>query len=238
MKKILITVAFTTLSLQAHAESFSKDQEAAIKTIVQNTLKENPTMIMDTLKLAAQQEQQKQQESQTKSLAASKDQLFGDKVSPFLGNVNGSKVITVFLDPYCGHCRDFHAPMEEAVKAIPAAKIIIKDLPIFPPSELAVSALLAAHKQRKYMEFYRAMTSSQEPLEREQLLTFASKVGIDVSKMAKDMDSPEIKNIINENRKLAAALLIRGTPGIATPTEIIPGGVRLDQLKEILQKLA
>jgi protein-disulfide isomerase len=235
----LLVLSAALMASSVSADSFSKDQETAIRDIVEKTLKENPTLIVDTLKAAAEKEQAKQKEVQSKTLATAKDKLFGDKAAPSVGKADGTNVITVFLDPYCGHCRDFHKPMEEAVKAVANSKIIIKDLPIFgEPSILAVSALLGAHKQGKYMEFYRALSSTEKPLIKADLIKLAGKVGIDTAKLEKDMDSKDVKDMIAANRDLAQSLQINGTPGIVTSTEVIPGGVDLETLKGFLGKAA
>lgn len=233
----------TTLSLcvlmggaAASAGTFTPDQEKEIKSLVEKTIKENPKMLMSSLKAAAEQEEKEKEAQAVKNLASSKDTLFKNMKVPHLGNPNGSKVIAVFLDPYCGHCRDFHDSLEAAVKENKDAKVVVRDLPIFgEPSMLAVSALLAANMQGKYFEFTRTLFSTEGPQSKDQLMKLAGKVGIDVKKLEADMGSSEVQKIIQENMTLAQGLNIQGTPGVASTTKIIPGKMDVPGLKQLIE---
>ena len=54
-------------------------------------------------------------------------------------------------------------------------------------------------------------------------LAVAEKLGFDVEKLKRDMNSDEVKSVIATNMQLADALGIQGTPAFVTPKRVIRG---------------
>jgi Protein-disulfide isomerase len=65
-------------------------------------------------------------------------------------------------------------------------------------------------------------------------LKVAEKLGLDMTKLKKDMASPEIKKEIDDTRKLATKMGIQGTPHFIVGDRIIPGAP--ENLAELLGK--
>ena len=62
----------------------------------------------------------------------------------------------------------------------------------------------------------------------------AKSAGIDVERLKRDMETPEIDGFLRANHQLAAALDIRGTPGFVIGDEIVPGAVSVDALRQMI----
>ena len=56
--------------------------------------------------------------------------------------------------------------------------------------------------------------------------------GLDMDKLAKDMESPEVKSGLSEVMQLADALQINGTPTFVVGQDVVVGAVGYDQLKD------
>jgi protein-disulfide isomerase len=65
-------------------------------------------------------------------------------------------------------------------------------------------------------------------------LRVAEKLGLDMTKLKKDMALPEVKKEIDDTRKLATKMGIQGTPHFIVGDRIIPGAP--ENLAELLNK--
>ena len=129
--------------------------------------------------------------------------------------------------------------MEALLRRDPNIRVVMKDLPILGPTSVVASrALLASQRQGRYTPFQDALLALRvEPTEavlREQ----AQRVGLDWSRLRRDMDDPAIMRRIEANLRLAQELGIDGTPamlivGQGAPA-FVPGAVDLPQLERLV----
>jgi protein-disulfide isomerase len=59
-------------------------------------------------------------------------------------------------------------------------------------------------------------------------------MGVDMARLQKDMESPDIRAALQENVGLGDKLGLTGTPAFIVGEEIIPGAVGLDPLKQVV----
>ena len=103
-------------------------------------------------------------------------------------------------------------------------KFIIKDFPILGPvSVVASKAALASVKQGKYEAYHRAMMAYRGQLKEENVFSMAQDVGLDIARLKKDMDAPEVTTQIIDNMNLARSLKISLTPGMIVGSHIYSG---------------
>jgi protein-disulfide isomerase len=74
-------------------------------------------------------------------------------------------------------------------------------------------AAAAAQRQGKFWEMYALIFENARSLNRETYLEHAKKLGLDLDRFQKDLDSPETKKTVDQDVALAEQLNIRGTPG-------------------------
>ena len=103
-----------------------------------------------------------------------------------------------------------------------------------PDSVTAARAALAARKQGKYDALHRALMAAKGHFDEAAVFAAATASGLDVERLKRDMEAPEIDRILKANASLADALDIRGTPGFVIGDEIVPGAVSLDALKQLI----
>lgn len=235
MKKLLLlSAAFSVLisgavSLNA-ADTFSKEQKSEIEKVVENFLLQKP----EVLEKAFYNLQTKRQ---TEKVSKNTPALFSNSHDPFIGNPHGSKQIAVFMDPFCGACREFHKTLNQIPQdpELHSVKIIFKDLPIFGEiSKLAVKAMFAAKNQGKYFDFQKAVLDLNQDVTEDNIMDIAQKIGLNVDQFKSDLSSSSIQDHITENTDLASALGIDATPTIIYGNLIIRGGPDFKNLKKII----
>jgi protein-disulfide isomerase len=85
---------------------------------------------------------------------------------------------------------------------------------------------------KKYLEFHQKLLGGRGAADRARALAVAKDVGLDMTRLEKDMASDEAKVTFNENIKLAEALGMNGTPSYVVGSEVVVGAVGLDGLKQ------
>lgn len=103
-------------------------------------------------------------------------------------------------------------------------------------SELAAKAALASKAQGKHQVFHEALLASKGEMTKESILAIARDVGLDTARLEADMHNPEWQKVIDANRALARTLGISGTPGFIVGTELVPGALDLNGLKELIAR--
>ena len=66
------------------------------------------------------------------------------------------------------------------------------------------------------------------------IIDAAQSAGADIDRLQADMNSPVTAAIIDRTRAAAQALQISGTPGLVIGSQVIPGAIDLEQLREII----
>jgi len=140
-------------------------------------------------------------------------ELYNPQENSITGNLHGNVTIVEFFDYNCKYCRQLHPKIKELITANPDLRVVYKEFLLFgAPSLIATSAALAAQKQGKYAELQEALFRATKPLTLEEVLKIAKEAGLNIKKLKKDMDKPEIQIQIQTNTALAAKLDIDGAP--------------------------
>ena len=148
--------------------------------------------------------------------------LLEDPVTPVLGNRNGDVAIVMFFDYACAFCKAAEPRLLQLLKDDKGVKLIFKEFPILTPeSRIAAKASLAASRQGKYESFHLALMAFRGKLEAPTIFEIAKNVGLDVERLRRDMDAPEIADQIIANFNLARPLGITSTPTFIIGTHLV-----------------
>jgi protein-disulfide isomerase len=149
--------------------------------------------------------------------------LLNDPGSAVIGNPNGDVTIVEFFDYNCGFSQRVEPRVEALLKSDPGVRLVLKEFTIEPAvsSPAAARAALASLKQGRYEAYHQAMLAIPgHKMPVPEVFEDAQKAGLDVARLQKDMEAPEIYNQIIANFNLARALRI-----FQTPTFIIGGHI-------------
>jgi protein-disulfide isomerase len=136
-----------------------------------------------------------------------------------LGPPDAKVHIVEFMDPGCETCRVFH-PLLEKLLSDNAGKVrlSIRYLPLHEGADTMVKILEAADKQERYWETLHLMFESQPQWashhhpQPEKIWPLLSHIGLDVERIRRDMDAPEIAAILEQDLADARSLGLRKTP--------------------------
>jgi protein-disulfide isomerase len=197
----------------------------------------NPDVILEALQLIERREQASQGDEIKRLIVAWRDEIFHDPASPISGNPQGDVTVVEFFDYNCPYCRRVAPMLAEAEKADPNLRFVYKEWPILGPnSTFAARAALAAVKQGKYGAFHKAMMGASGVVNEGKVIEIAKAAALDVARLKKDMDDPEIKGMIERNHALAAALRITGTPSFVIGDQVVRGAVDSDTFKSLVKE--
>ncbi|MAU41915.1 MAG: hypothetical protein CMF31_09875 [Kordiimonas sp.] len=211
----LIAGVFCVSGVQAG--NFSEAEKAELKLLIREYLLEHPEVLPEAF------EELRKREVRA-ALALYEQALYKDGHSYIGGAPDGRITIVEFFDYQCGYCKKVTPTVQRLMKENTDLRVVFKELPILGPgSEVAARAVLAAKEQNRYEDFHFALLASSGPLNEKKIMSIADKLGLDSDRLKEDMTSHVISNVIQQNRSLARALGITGTPAFIIGDEIIPG---------------
>ena len=216
------------------AAEFNDTQRAEIIQTVREYLLQNPELLQEMIAAMELKEQANLAAVAEKGIADNAKTLFRDEADFVAGNADGDVTVVEFFDYQCGYCKAVHADTLALVKGDPKLRLVLKEFPILGPASLLASkAALASRSQGKYMELHNALMSHRGQLDEAVIMRLAKSVGLDTDRLKKDMESPDVLTAIAANQSLAEKLNIRGTPAFVFGDELVPGAIKLDDMKRL-----
>jgi protein-disulfide isomerase len=204
---------------------------------IERYIRTHPEVIVQSLQAMEAKREAEQRERQKVALVAKQSELVGDPASPVSGNLKGEITLVEFYDYRCGYCKKAASAVTELQKVDSRVRVVYKDFPILgEPSVLAAKAALASQAQGKHQVFHEALLASHADMTKEEILKIAVSVGLNAKRLEADMANPKWQTVIDKNRSLAQELGISGTPGFIVGTELVPGMLDLDGLKELIAR--
>ena len=182
-----------------------------------------------------------QQAKKYEFMAQENASTFVREYSQTLGSDDAKVYLIKFSDPACETCSAFHPLVKKLMAANPGKiKLVIRYAPFHQGADYFVKILEASKNQGKFWEtldiMYRTQRhwASHHNPKPQLIWRFLPQVGLDLDKLRKDMDNPEIIGIINQDLADAKTLNVRKTPGFfvnAKPLQSF-GYKQLQQLVE------
>jgi protein-disulfide isomerase len=236
MRRFLLSL-FAALVLAAAPvqaqEALNAKQADQVRKIVKDYLMENPEVILDAVEALREKQRLAAEAEAKRAITERKKDIFEDPTSPVSGNPKGDVVLVEFFDYNCVYCKTMHDSVMKMVKEDGKVRLIYKELPILGPASLvAAKAALAAGKQKKYAEFQDALMRLKGSLSETSIMKTAADVGLDTTKLKKDMEGADVADAIARNKELARALNIEGTPAFVIGETVLPGAIPEASLKQ------
>lgn len=225
-------------SAMAQNAVFSEQQRQAIGEIVKDYLLKNPEVLTEVIAELEKRQAEAQQVAQASALKEAREALMNTSHSYVVGNPSGDVTLVEFFDYNCGYCKRAIADVQALVKSDPKLRVVLKDFPILGPDSVEASRVsLAAKNQldgQKLFDYHVKVMDSRGRVNGERALAVAKEMGLDMARLRKDMDSPEVRTAIQENAALGDKLGLTGTPAFIIGDAVIPGAVGLDPLKQVV----
>lgn len=215
--------------------SFTPTQQQEIERIVRDYLKAHPEVIIEAAKALEAKEQEAQQQRAKAAIEANRDKLLNDPDSPVMGNPKGDVTVVEFFDYQCPYCKKMAGPLNDAIAKDGKLRVVLKEWPVLGPASVtAAKASLAAQKQGKYKEFHNAVMEAPGRLSEAGIMATAEKVGLDMKRLKKDMEAPDVMEELKQNQALANAMQLEGTPAFIIGSQLAPGAISADTLQAMI----
>src|SRR6516165_6005719 len=216
------------------AQSFSDGQRGEIESIIRNYLIAHPEVLEDAMAELNKRQAAAEAEKHEASVAQNSEAIFNSPRGVVLGNKDGDVGFVEFFDYNCGYCKRAMADMLDLLKTDPKLKVVLKEFPVLSEGSVeSAKVAVAARMQdpKKYLDFHQKLLGGRGPADKTRAMAAAKDAGLDVTRIEKDLLSPEIKATISENMKLAEDMDLNGTPSYVIGKQIVVGAVGLEGLK-------
>jgi protein-disulfide isomerase len=234
---LAIGVMLTLGANAGHAQSFSDAQRAGIEKIIRDYLIRHPEVLQEAI---AELEKKQAADEAAKHEAAVKDNaqaIFDSPRQVVSGNPKGDVTFVEFFDYNCGYCKRAMSDMFDLMKNDGKLKVVLKEFPVLGPGSIEAAKVAVAVRMqdkggKKYMEFHQKLLGGRGQADKARAMAVAKEIGLDMTRLEKDMASDEVRATIDESMKLAEKLGLNGTPSYVIGKEVVVGAVGLDALKE------
>jgi protein-disulfide isomerase len=234
--RLLALAGALALAAPAVAQTpFTADQRQAIGEVVKEYLLKNPEVLQEAIAELERRQQESQKAAQTAALGQSRETLLNSPQDFSAGNPSGDLTVVEFFDYNCGYCKRALTDLQALMKSDPKIRVVLKDFPVLGPDSVEASRVALAAKRQlkgeKLFEYHVKLMETRGRINGERATAVAKDMGVDVAKLQKDMESPAVKAVIQENVVLGDKLGLSGTPAFVIGNEIIAGAVGLEPLR-------
>ncbi len=216
------------------ANSFTESQSRDIEDIVKSYLTKHPEILLE-MQTALEAKMAKEEAEKTRAMVKdnAKD-IYRHPNAAVAGNPTGDITVVEFFDYNCGYCKRGFPQIAKLIESDKNVRVVLKELPIIRDESEPVSRIaLAARLQGKYWELHSALITIKGLVNEAEALKAAEKLGLDMTKLKADMNSPEVKDELNRVKTLAQKMGINGTPHFLVGDKAIGGAP--ENLMEMLQ---
>jgi protein-disulfide isomerase len=231
----------TTVPLKPETPAtFSAEQKQELEKIIKNYLVSNPEIFLEAQTALEAKMEKEQAEKLKVAIAENARDIYRDPTADIAGNPDGDITVVEFFDYNCGYCKRGLRDVIKLVETDPKVRVVFKELPILSKgSEEASRAAIAAGKQGKYWDMHKAMLEAKGQMNEAAAVQIATKLGLDLEKLKKDMTSPEVDAEIKKSEALAKKMGVNGTPHFLVGDRAIPGAPEdlYDQLENHVTEL-
>ena len=137
--------------------------------------------------------------------------------SPFKGAADAPVIIALFTDFQCPYCAKIVPLLDQVLeKNKGKVKLAFKNFPLNTHqfARKTAAAALAAGKQGKFWELHDRLFQNYNRLNDQVVQEQAQQLGLDMQKFEKDMNDPQIGQVINQDYQDGLKAGVKGTPTI------------------------
>jgi protein-disulfide isomerase len=229
----LFAVLAAVIAFSAGTASAQTPQRDEIEKIVREYILKNPEIVRDAIIELRRREEQAETQQRGEALKAHQAKLFNSPRAIVIGNPKGNVTLVEFFDYNCGYCKKALGDVNELLKSDPNLKIVLKELPILSPGSVEAARVAIAVRIQdptKYLAFHRILLGGRGEANAARALAAAKEAGLDIERIKKDMNGPEVDATLQESAELAEALKVSGTPTYVLADQVIPGALPYERL--------
>jgi predicted DsbA family dithiol-disulfide isomerase len=147
--------------------------------------------------------------------ASAQQQLFTFEETPIMGNERAQITLVEFAEFKCPYCVTMGPLLKKLVEeSNGSVRLLFKHFPLkkHAGSALASKASQAAYRQGKFWEMYGLLFKNMEHQTMEDLLRYAQELGLEVEKFNRDIEDPNLAQIVERDILEGVRANLQGTP--------------------------
>ena len=232
-------VASAGLARPAPAQSlFSEPQKTEIQSIIRQYLVQNPEVLQEAIAELEKRQQEGARKAQQAALAETREALMASPHGTVVGNPSGDVTLVEFFDYNCGYCKRALSDLRTLTKSDGNLRVVLKDFPVLGPDSVEATKVALAVKQQisgdKLFEYHSRLLETRGRVGGERALALAKEMGLDLSRLQKDIAGAEVRAAMSENAVLGEKLNLTGTPAFVVGDEVISGAVGVEPLRQAI----
>jgi protein-disulfide isomerase len=231
-----LAAAPSFVALPGFADEFTPAQKQEMGAFIRDYLVNNPDVLREAIEALDKRDKATAEADRQKIVATEAGPLFSSKYQATIGNPKANATLVEFFDYNCHFCKGALPDVTRLMKDDPNLKLVLKDFPVLGPGSVEAAKVASAARNQlpgdKFWAFHSKLLATHGPVGKAEALAVAKELGIDMEKLAKDMESPEIKTGLDEVMQLADSLQVNGTPTFVVGQDLVVGAVGYDQLKD------
>ncbi|CAN5222789.1 DsbA family protein [soil metagenome] len=221
----------------ASAQSFNDAQRGEIQKIMKDYLLSHPEILEEVSAELTKRQAAAEAEKHEAAVSANAKTVFNSPRGVTVGNKDGDVTFVEFFDYNCGYCKRAMTDMLDMMKADPKLKVVLKEFPVLGPgsveaAQVAVAVRMQDPTGKKYLDFHQKLLGGRGQADKAHAMAAAKDAGLDMTRLEKDLTSPEVRATIEENFKLAESMGMNGTPSYVIGKQVVVGAVGAEALKE------
>lgn len=225
------------LPTASHAQTFTDSQRGELEKIIKNYLVANPEVLEEMSAELSRRQAIAEAEKHRAAVKKNAEVIFNSPRGVIVGNRDGDVNFVEFFDYNCGYCKKAMADMMQIMKADPKLRVVLKEFPVLGPSSVeAAQVAIAVRMQdptgKKYLDFHQKLLTGRGQADKARAMAAAKEAGADMSKLEKDMVSPEVAATLNENMRLAEEMGLNGTPSYVIGKDVVVGALGVEGLSK------
>jgi protein-disulfide isomerase len=224
------------LAQPVRADEFTAAQKQELGAFIRDYLVNNPEVLRQAIEALDKQDKATAAAERQKVVTSQAGPLFSSKYQATIGNPKATATLVEFFDYNCHFCKGALPDVTKLIKGDSNLKLVLKDFPVLGPGSVEAAKVASAARNQlpgdKFWAFHSKLLASHGPVGKAEAVAVARELGLDMDRLAKDMESPEIKTGLDETMQLADSLQINGTPTFVVGQDVVVGAVGYDQLKD------
>lgn len=231
-------------------ESMVKEALEKNPDLVFDIIKKNPAKFVDTANQAYEEYQMAKRREMEEGESKQREEEFKNPKKPkisdgraILGSASAPVTIVEYSDFECPYCQQGYLNLKQVKEMYgDKVRIIYKHLPLENhPNAMPAAKYFEAIAQQsgeKAYKFHDMLFENQRELKKGTafLDEAAKKVGADMAKLKKDLESEKVMGNINEDMEEARQFGFRGTPGFLINGVSLPGAYPPAAFKKIIDR--
>ncbi len=216
------------------------EERARIEGMIRDYLLKNPEILQEALVELEKRQAQAEDRARASAFSANREALYRSPNQIVLGNPQGDITLVEFFDYNCGFCKRALPETMELLRSDTRLRVVLKDFPVLGQGSVEAAQVAVALKMQftaaKYLEFHQKLLGGRGQANGARAMEVAREVGADMTRLQRDMQSPQVRDTLAENMRLAELLRINGTPTYVVGDEVVVGAVGLEKLRENLTR--